>query len=178
MTIGIDMDDTITKTTETLRKIPWMTDDFFYKVINSPNSIPDFKQKLEIVFSKMETFNNAVDVIKDWKSNGHRIVIITARGSQGLDALVPITEEFIKEKGIMIDKVIYYQERKGNACRDNNVDVFIDDNEIVLDEVKEKGIKTIRFSKNNVVSNHVVLHNWLEVKEYIARLGDNDGKNH
>ena len=177
MTIGIDVDDTITKTTETLNSIPGLNRELFDEILTRPDSVPDLDERLKEVFGNMEVFDNAIEVINDLKSKGNKIVIITARGGI-LDVLVPITEEFIKEKGIMIDKVVYYQERKGNACRDNNVDVFIDDNEIVLDEVKEKGIKTIRFSKNNVVSNHVVLHNWLEVKEYIARLGDNDGKNH
>jgi MoaA/NifB/PqqE/SkfB family radical SAM enzyme len=177
MTIGIDVDDTITKTTETLNSIPGFTRELFDEILTRPDSVPDLDERLEEAFGNMEVFDNAIEVINDLKSKGNKIVIITARGGI-LDVLVPITKKFIKDKGIKIDDAIFYQERKGDACIKAGVDVFIDDNEIVLDEVKEKGIKTIRFSKNNVVSNHVVLHNWLEVKEYIARLGDNDGKNH
>ena len=177
MTIGIDVDDTITKTTETLNSLPWMTKDFFDKAINDPSSIPDFNQKLNIIFSNLKTFDNAIEVINSWKNSGKKVVVITARGSLGLDALVSITRDYFKANKIDVDDIIFYQEKKGEACKNNGVDIFIDDNEKVLDEVKSKGIKTIRFCSKKVLSNHKVLHSWLELKEYIARLGDNDGKN-
>lgn len=177
MIIGIDVDDTITRTTKTLNKIPGMTKELFHQIISNPKSIPNLNERLNEIFGNIDVFTNAVEVINELKSNGNKIIIITARGSQGLDALVPITKEFIKKVGLNVDEVIFYQERKGNACKKAGVDIFIDDNEIVLDEVKEKGISTIRFSPKKVVSNHRVLHSWLEIKKYIERMGDKSGKN-
>ena len=176
MTIGIDVDDTITKTTETLNSVPGLTRELFDEIFTRPDSVPDLDERLKEVFGNMEVFDNAIEVINDLKSKGNKIVIITARGGI-LDVLVPITKKFIKDKGIKIDDAIFYQERKGDACIKAGVDIFIDDNEIVLDEVKETGIPTIRFSEVAVNSKHQVIHSWLELKDYLSKWGDNNGKN-
>ena len=127
MTIGIDVDDTITKTTETLNSVPGLTRELFDEIVTRPDSVPDLDERLKEVFGNMEVFDNAIEVINDLKSKGNKIVIITARGGI-LDVLVPITKKFIKDKGIKIDDAIFYQERKGDACIKAGVDIFIDDN--------------------------------------------------
>ena len=52
----------------------------------------------------------------------------------------------------------------------NNLDLFIDDKERVLDDVKKAGIKTLRITDDKE-SKHDIVHNWLEIKDYVDSLG-------
>ena len=177
MTIGIDVDDTITKTTETICSIPGMSWEILDQIIANPSSVPNLDEQLNETFGNMDVFENVVSVINYFKDKGYKIVIITARGSEGLEGIIPITEKLFKKIGLKYDKAVFSQNVKGNACKENNVDIFIDDTEEVLDEIASKGIKTVRFSESDINSKHKVMHSWLEFKEYIDSLGDNYGTN-
>ena len=66
------------------------------------------------------------------------------------------------------DKIIFKQKSKFDECIKNNVDLFIDDKEEVLDEIKKKGIATLRIT-DSLESKHEVVKNWQEIKDYVDR---------
>ena len=172
MTIGVDVDDTITKTTEAFESIPAMNDELFEKIVSNPDDYPEYTEKMYDFFMNMKIYDNVVEVINYLQEMGNKIVIVTARGSEGLDELVPITKKFFDSIGIHPDEQIYNQYHKGKTCSLEHVDVMIDDNEYVLDDVARYGIKTIRFSEKKVYSNHLVLNSWKDIKKYIRKMGD------
>ena len=178
MIIGIDIDDTITKTTEYAKMV-------FDSVNKNPNKHSyhdlelddywDFMEKYVLKIHKnVEVMPNAIRVIKDFKDRGWKIVLITARAkidsklSFGEEDKV-ITKKYLEKHGIEYDEIVFSQKRKANACVNKNVDVYIDDREDLLDEVADAGIKTIWLTKKNVESSrHIIAKNWSEVKKIIC----------
>ena len=170
MTIGIDIDDTITKTRETLEKEFGPYELIVQKIAEGKKE--EYLEYMPKIFNNIAMYDNVLEVITLFKNKGYKLVSITARGSNNNPEMIPITDEFLKSNGFPFDKVVYAQEEKASACLDNTVDIFIDDNEIVLDEIAKYGIKTIRFSEHPVTSKHIVLHSWLEIRDYILGMGD------
>ena len=171
--IGIDIDDTLTKTSELANEILHQKEE--YKVIldyhNLDKKTLDFfiKENIEKIQNDVELNENAKEVIDYLKDNDCKIIFITARGSQGLKNLIPITKKYLSNKGIYYDKIIFKQDSKVDACIKNNIDIFIDDKEKVLDEIKVANIKTLRFCSSKTISKHEKVSNWLEVKKYIDK---------
>ena len=60
---------------------------------------------------------------------------------------------------VPFDELVFFQENKSEVCKKYNLNVFIDDKERVLTEVKNVGVNTIRIT-NECVSNHKIVHNW------------------
>ena len=169
MTIGIDIDDTITNTTEELNAFIKTLDEF--KGIKDYRDA-DFKKLVKYINPVMENlkiFDNAIAVLNYFKSKNYKIVLITARGAGPGKPIIPITNKYLKDNSIPYNKLVCGKELKGQACIDNNVDIFIDDTESVLDEIASFGVKTLRFTKGDVKSKYDVVHNWLELKDYIDR---------
>ena len=169
MNIGIDIDDTMSETTKLANSI--LHSD--YKNLNI-NDYHELSKKDFLKFCKdhileiqkyMILKDGVVEMLKLWKDKGYKIYIITARGSKKMEFLIPITLEFLKNNNIVYDEIIFKQERKGNACKEKNIDVFIDDKEEVLDEVKKKNpdIRTIRFLNKLEVSKHESIRSWFQV---------------
>ena len=81
-----------------------------------------------------------------------------------------LTSLYFISKGITFDELVFFQENKGITCKKYNLDLFIDDKERVLDDVKKAGIKTLRITDDKE-SKHDIVHNWLEIKDYVDSLG-------
>ena len=171
--IGIDIDDTLTKTSELANEILHQKKE--YKVIldyhNLDKKTLDFfiKENIEKIQNDVKLNENAKEVIDYLKDNDCKIIFITARGSQGLENLIPITKKYLSNKKIYYDKIIFKQESKVDACIKNNIDIFIDDKEKVLDEIKVANIKTLRFCSSKTIRKNEKVSNWLEVKKYIDK---------
>ena len=84
------------------------------------------------------------------------------------DKTFDLVSDFIGKNKINIK--YFFQENKGITCKKYNLDLFIDDKERVLDDVKKAGIKTLRITDDKE-SKHDIVHNWLEIKDYVDSLG-------
>ena len=176
MTIGIDIDNTITNTSiysnTLLKKDPLYNNKNNYRELNE-EQIKDFLTKyLESIVKNVLVKEDVIDTLNYWKNKGHKIVFITARGAESTSDFVSLkstylTSLYFAKNNIPFDKLIFFQEEKGNACLNEFVDIFIDDRENVLDEVAKKGIKTLRISEERVDSKHKLVQNWQEIKKYI-----------
>lgn len=81
---------------------------------------------------------------------GHEIYIITARSSQELRDPRKISIKWLKKHKIPFEKIFVNIENKGLICKQNNVDLFIDDLPRNIDSAVSYGIKT--FIMNSVTN--------------------------
>ena len=184
MIIGIDIDDTITNSWECLiphyskhfnisedilhKSKPYygsvshlMTIDEYYKVM-----LPIYDAVIPTVSLKpyvKETIDKLYDL-------GYRVVFISARG---IDHSDPYKEsiEYLDKHHIRYDKVLTNIKDKSIACKDENVEVFIDDSVRHCDEVADAGIETLLFETyyNKEYDRVKHVRDWQEIYEYLKR---------
>lgn len=177
MNIGIDIDDTLTDTTKLANAIlhnnPKYVDVLDYHDLNKEEFIQFGKKHLDEIQKYLILKDGVLEVLNNLKKQGYNIVIITARGAKNMEFLIPITEKFLKINRVPYDKIIFSQEKKGEACLKNNINIFIDDKEHVLDEIKKynKNIKTIRFLNGMKKSKHLTIRSWFELDSILANFG-------
>ena len=148
MNIGIDIDDTISETFETL--LPYaqkytiedlkreskvhmdgnLGNHFYIVYMNDWN-----EQEATAFWSKyygeilrnlnIKTF--ASDVIKKLKEQGHKIYLITARWDMPNDNVKEITQKWLEQKNVKYDELIINASNKLKIVKEKNIDIFIDD---------------------------------------------------
>lgn len=179
MKIGIDLDDTICRTTEMVQNrletyakekhldpLDIMNDD------NLKNTF--FNIYIADIYSNAEVKSNVTSVLKRLRHKGNQIYIITARGSayQTDEDVNKITADWLKANKIEVDKIItsVYGERKAIACKKLGIDLMIDDDPYNYRKIISVGINCLLFDdrerfdlKNNYVTN------WLDIEKYIER---------
>ena len=165
MNIGIDIDNTLTNTSIVSNALV-REDKLYHGVLDyhdlSKEEAKDFLSKyLEQVVWDIDIKEDALEVLKYWKNKGYKLIFITARG-------VEETNNKSNIKSIYL--TILYFISKGITCKKYNLDLFIDDKERVLDDVKNAGIKTLRITDDKE-SKHDIVHNWQEIKDYVDSLG-------
>lgn len=148
MNIGIDIDDTISETFETL--LPYaqkytiedlkreskvhmdgnLGNHFYIVYMNDWNEeeATTFWSKYygEILRNlNIKTF--ASDVIKKLKEQGHKIYLITARWDMPNDNVKGITQKWLEQKDVKYDELIINASDKLKLVKENDIDIFIDD---------------------------------------------------
>ena len=157
MNIGVDIDDTITNTYETLLTIISMKYGLNHKKLISMNLSYDevesnldnydlYKKDLFSVMAKSVTLKeNVVEILNKLRDEGNKIILITARNFEEYDDPYKVSVEFLEKNNIPYDKLFVNIHEKGSFCKENNINIFIDDNVRNCDSVKNVGIRTIQF---------------------------------
>lgn len=179
MKIGIDIDDTITETSkeinkqikklQVLKKVA--------KDINVRDKLLQLigKKGITNIHHNIKVRYGVKSFFKKAKEQGHKIILITARGGilpngENQNFLIAVTKRFLKKHHLQVDKVIYAQKTKAEACLKEKIDIFIDDREMILDEIKEQGIRTICFGQvKDVISKHQIVYSWLELEKLLLK---------
>ena len=143
MRIGIDLDDTITKTDEILFKYAkiyneeekilfninreeWnLTKAFGW---NEENIKEFFSKYLKSIYEEAEIKENAKERINKLKDDGNEIIIITARNTKSLKEVHEVCKDWLINNKINVDKIVVDGENKAQKCLENKIDIFIDDN--------------------------------------------------
>lgn len=172
LTIGIDIDDTITKTLEKAEEYLINHDEYIpYEElcgIKTSRAIKFAQERLETIQKECQPKDNVIEVLKRLKSKGNRIIIITARGSDLDYNYETITKEYLKKYNIPYDDIIFESVNKGLDCKNSNIDILIDDREYNLDSAIEYGIIPIKFkSSKEPISKYPTFDNWLYLEKYI-----------
>lgn len=182
MNIGLDIDDTMTNSSELMikyaKKYFNTTDE---EVINkllhtkmSKEEVFDFyNQYLPELMGKYELKENVKEVIDNLRIKGHKIIIITARGRTIKKGLEEITKKYLKKHKIEVDDMIFGEVDKAAICLENNIDIMIDDSIAILEKVKASGIKPLLFSSiSNQTSDTNIdrVNNWIELETYIDNI--------
>ncbi len=172
MVIGIDVDDTITKTSKCANKLLKNDNKYNYVIdyhdLNSDDYDEFINKYIGNIYDCVPLKEDVVNTLKLWHDEGTKIIFITARGSDNYKDAFSKTGLYFASNDIYFDKIIFKQKSKFDACIKNNVDLFIDDKEEVLDEIKKKGIATLRIT-DSLESKHEVVKTWQEIKDYVDR---------
>lgn len=191
MNIGIDIDNTITEVQNELNKAAY---DYAIKlgknIENADNSLEviknngdTYKKNFQFSYDELKYFlkniqekitnkakprDNAVEVINGLKREGHKIFIITARDREFHDNPYLLSKNWLNENNIEYDKIIVNAREKGTVCKNENIDLFIDDQLNNCVDVEKEGIQTIRISADDKkYTNIVSLKDWKEIYKFV-----------
>lgn len=176
MNIGIDIDNTITEIQEKLEKAKL---DYAVKIGKKIHEEFTYEEQkyfikniLEEIADQAKPRKQVVEVIHKLRKQGHKIIIITARCSEFHDNPYLQSKEWLEKNNIEYDKLIVNAIEKGTICKEENIDIFIDDQlNNCLDVVKE-GIKVIRIGKNLSQSHEGIVNSesWEEIEKQIKEM--------
>ena len=128
----------------------------------------------ETITTKSNFMEGAKEVLRLLKQEGHELIVITARG--GWDKkMIDITHDRLKENKMDIFDNYYFRIKdKAEICKNENIDVMIDDSFENCKSISESKIKTIYFKdapSYNLENEYVkTLYNWGEVYRYIKEI--------
>lgn len=106
-------------------------------------------------------------ILTKLKEEGHEIIVITAREKTSHPDLFNITKKWLDKNNIPYDKLVLEGGCKSCLAKEENVDIFIDDNLNNCLEVEKKGIPTIKFCKGKEKN---FTTNWKKVYKIIKKL--------
>ncbi len=187
MKIGIDIDDTMTlvrdKLTNAAREYAIflgkdLTKKYYGNFSSRYQKMFGFSKEELIYFRKnmhVKIANEALprqwcaEVIKKLHEDGHKIFIITARGYEVYDNPYLESKHWLDKNDIYFDKLIVDAENKGKVCKENNIDILIDDSDKNCVSALEYGIDAIMIgSKEDMAGSIKVFSNWNEIYQYIT----------
>lgn len=196
MVIGIDIDDTTVVTVESMVKYG---DKYDTEVLNREakkdnlgrikdryymNALYGWTEEEKFAFFDMYYKNvleecyplpNASEIINKLKQEENEIIFITARLTNIKNCETEnITKETFRKYNIPYDKLIMNVDDKLKFCKENDVEVFIEDSYETCKSLQENGIKaylmTTKMNRNIVDDKIERVSSWDEVYEKIINL--------
>ena len=148
MNIGIDIDDTISETYETL--LPYsqkytiedlkrksnislsgdLSNHLYLVYLNGWNEqeAVDFWEKYYAeILRKVNIKKFAAEIIRRLREEGHKVYLITARWDMRADNVKEITEKWLEENKVEYDELITNASDKLKIVQEKNIDIFVDD---------------------------------------------------
>ncbi|GAB6098403.1 hypothetical protein JCM16358_02820 [Halanaerocella petrolearia] len=122
------------------------------------------------IFSKVEPFTEAKEILDNLQKQGYTILLVTAREEE----YNQVTHDWLIEHQIPFDKLIHSQE-KAKICQEEEIQLFIDDKLANLIPIKELNIPVLLMDMDH---NHSYqgpiprVNSWQEIKEKIEKLLD------
>lgn len=187
MRIALDVDDTITDSynlifdligefykvdSDILKKNGTTYYDIMDDKLNFPNYEGFVRDNFENLLSKVQLKCNAKEVINKLYDEGHQIFFITARSSKEYSNPYMTTYNYLVNNEILFDRIFVNAENKGIICKEELIDIFIDDSVKNCTDTIKNGINTYIFdnSFNKKDTNFKRVYNWNEVYELINSL--------
>jgi len=190
MRIGIDIDNTITDTLPILKKYCREYNDKVVKrnLVMHEDGVASYNlydwteeenqdfciKYLEEVVLQAEVKEHAREIIAKLKKKGHKIYIISSRAKPFFQTPAETTEKYLKEKGIVYDKLLVGKVEKKSSCIENQLDILIEDEPKYILEMAEF-MPVILFdeiyNKQCVGKNMIRVKNWNEIDKIIQEMG-------
>ena len=124
------------------------------------------------LYTSRESWTCAKYVL-DWlKDQGHKLIVITARGKWG-EIEEQITYETFKKYGLKFDKVVLHAKDKLAVCLEEKIDYMIDDMPSNIINVSNGGTKCLYFKEHEqqVLSDKVtVVHSWVDIYKFFLNI--------
>lgn len=186
MRIGIDIDDTITNSWKCL--IPYFSQIFnidedvlrkgkpYYEAVKDIMTIDEFYDKIhdtyDNVSSNVSLKDNVKETIDALYELGHHVYFITARGKGYSDSYAR-SKEYLDKYNIKYDKLITGAWDKSIACKEEKIDLFIDDSYKHCKEVSDIGIDVLMPSEyyNEEYTEFKHINDFREVYDYVVNNG-------
>ena len=195
MKIGIDIDNVISnfndellkeylKHDKELRNTGIINEDVFIRYgmfdWTEKEESEFYKNNIERIAKKLQPLNRATETIKKLKEDGNEIIIISGRNNGEYNNPYKLTEEWLAKYNIVYDKLIltnaYNKEEKANVCKENNIDIMIEDSTQTAVNIEKIGTNVLfmntRYNKNN--ENFEKVSNWKEIYLKISKLYKKD----
>lgn len=196
MKIGIDIDDTTVITVKSMIKyadkydtevlgrkgtngnLGLIQNRYYLKVLygwTEKEKFDFFDMYYKNVLEECTLMPNADKILQKLKKEGNEIYFITARitNINNCDA-EEITKNTLKENNISYDKLIVNASDKLKVCKDEGIELFIEDSYDTCKELTENGIKSIlmttKMNEKIETGNIPRVYNWDEVYEQIKLL--------
>lgn len=185
MRIGIDIDDVITDTSETMleyvmkHKNSEKIQEHMKEIMKGNPSdleVIDFCMETYLeVFKKVKLKDNAKQIIQNLINKGNEIYLITARGENlaFFRGSEKVTKKFLEDNNIKYNKIIFNAIDKAQLCIDNQIDLMIDDSVEHCEAVKNIGVESIVFTSNiniNIPTTVERVNNWLALETKINNI--------
>lgn len=183
MRIGIDIDNTVSETITEVIKYALEYDKkykdgkgiintdtynfsgmFDWREEDKNKFLNIYSKNREKIVMRAKPKENAVKIINKLKKENNEIYFITGRDSNHYWDPYLASKKWLDKNKIRYDKLIVSAKYKGLICKENNIDVLIDDSEEQCNDAKVYGIKTLLFdSFDNKNSNLERVNNWNEI---------------
>ena len=194
MKIGIDIDNTLTEIQEELNKAAFKYAITLGKKINNydnpmediKNNGDTYRKKFQFTYEELKYFlkdiqenitnnasprANAKEVIDKLKKDGNEIYIITARDSEFHDDPYKYSKDWLDKNKIYYDKLIVNAREKSSVCKNEKIDLFIDDQLNNCLSVQNAGIQTIMITDKTYNYDKIKqLKDWNEIYNYINEM--------
>ena len=113
------------------------------------------------------------EILPRLQNQGHELIIISARGT-GNEEMIDIVTKKFDEAGVKFNKCFWKIKNKVEICKQENIDIMIDDSPTICENMIENEIKTIYFRGirgYNLPENPklIELNNWGEVYRFISK---------
>mgnify|MGYP000000786677 CR=1 FL=1 len=181
MNIGIDIDDTITDTYETLLPMiavkygmdlgKLMDRKLNYKALNA--ILPDYHnfvvENYHILARMVPLKKDVIEVLNKLRKEGNKIIFITARNIEEYKNPYKLSYDYLIKNKVPFDKLITNIKDKGKECINQGIDLFIDDNTLNCKAVKKYGIKTVQFDSGFACRDEdmIKVRTWNELYELV-----------
>lgn len=177
MRIGIDIDDTITKTHEYViylkkKHLPEYNPNEILPDAIFKRFIDEFERDIHQNVTLKEGVKEALDYIH---AKGHKIIILSSRGgfykTIAEDTAYQDTYDYFLKNNLPFDKLYTNLKEKAEICKENKIDLFIDDNALVCQSVKSAGIKVVKmFREDDKESDFEIAKNWQDIIKIIKEM--------
>ena len=182
LNIAIDVDDTLAMTFEHMQ--PYVAEYFGVDVEElrrnniSYENLPESWQDKRLDFNKRYLEHVVVDTpckpdavwaVNTLRARGHRVIVMTARTTKFYTDPHATTKEQLRRSGIVYDKLLCTKD-KASACREEKIDVLIDDFPHNCATVAAAGVKVINMISSvfpDVLAPYPRVHNWKEAVDAI-----------
>ena len=182
MRIAIDIDKTIFDCNSFLYKFvntylinQDLEKDLKYKEINANDYDVDSSKFLNKVsrihnpyFYNVE--EGAPGTIKQWLNEGHEVILLSSRPSS--KSLVIVLIKCLNKFEIQYSKLIISCNNKAVYCKENGVDILIDDSPYICQNAKKMGVTAILYENNKKLGNRYYDVSGLEIAKSWQQLSD------
>ncbi len=179
MRIGIDIDDVLVDTSKLMKEYIIKFDnngdiaDHMEEIMRGdiPNSIISrfIDNNIINIIDQVQIKPNAKEALERLNKN-NKIVFVTSRGEERFKGSENITLNYLKRNNIKYDGIIFNAFDKAKICKDNNIDVLVDDSVKLCEEAEKEGIRSIVFTSivnKDRKTNVKRVDNWLELEKII-----------
>ena len=190
MKIGIDLDGVVIDSETTFRTYEEIFDIDTVKGNNLINrEEPKFQarynwteeQKQEFIEKYFLTVSKESNLMSGFigvynllKKQGHEFVVVTARGGF-VKEMKDDAIRLLEENNIIFDKYYWKIDDKLEVCKNENIDIMIDDDWRIIKKLADNNIKTLYFRDTNLVKleeNKYIkeVNNWGDIYRIIKEL--------
>ena len=135
----------------------------------------EFIEKYFLIVSKESNLMSGfIGIYKLLKEQGHEFVVITARGGF-VKEMKDDAIRLLEENNIKFDKYYWNVDDKLEICKNEKVDIMIDDDWKIIKRLAENEVKTLYFRDTNLMKmeeNQYIeeVNNWGEIYRYIKEM--------